>query len=242
MRDIRVLFVGNSHTYMNDMPRLFQETCEKTTGRRVEVTMLAFSGRHLKWHADEFFTLRFALLYGGYDYCVLQQAAHPFPPEEETMEDGARAVALCGAGGVTPVFYMTWAEKRAPENQRKMIDVYTRLHEAFPSLLAPVGIVWQAVREKHPDIELYAPDGEHASPCGDALIAAVLCATIAGTAQVRLPDHMLDFKKGAPEGKSPHITLDPEAAVVPMDGNAAAAILGEIAARPALFAAPARGR
>ena len=82
-KTIRVLFVGNSHTYMNDMPQLFRETCERTTGVPTEVTRLAFSGRHLRWHLSEYFSLRFALLYGGYDYCVIQQAAHPFPPREE---------------------------------------------------------------------------------------------------------------------------------------------------------------
>lgn len=236
MRDIRVLFVGNSHTYMNDMPHFFEEVYERTTLCRADAAMLAFSGKHLQWHMDEFFSLRYALLYGGYDYCVLQQAAHPFPPEEETLADGQRAAALCRAGGVTPVFYMTWAEKQLPENQRKMTDVYTHLHESTPaSMLAPAGMVWQAVREKHPEVELYAPDGEHASPCGDVLIAAVLCATIARTADVRLPDHMLDFKKNAPEDTSPHVVLDREAAVVPMDEHAAAAILEEIRARAALF-------
>ncbi|MBR4443853.1 MAG: hypothetical protein IKS52_11370 [Clostridia bacterium] len=232
---IRVLFVGNSHTYMNDMPRLFQDVYENTTGDQAEVSMLAFSGRHLGWHIDEFFSLRFALLYGGFDYCVLQQAAHPFPPEEESLADGARALELCRAGGVTPVFYMTWAEKRFPENQRKMIDTYEKLHALGPSLLAPVGVVWQAVREAHPEIELYAGDGEHASPQGDLLVASVLCAAIAGTADVALPDHMLDFKANAPAGKSPRIVMSPEAAVAPLDGRAAAVIREEIAKRGDLF-------
>ena len=27
-------------------------------------------------------------MYGGFDYCILQQAAHPYPPIEETLEYG----------------------------------------------------------------------------------------------------------------------------------------------------------
>ncbi len=222
--DIRVLFVGNSHTYMNDMPELFRLIYEKTAGARAAVTMLAYSGRHLRWHADEFFSLRFELLYGGYDYCVIQQAAHPFPPEEETLADGERVLALCRAGGVTPVFFMTWAEKRAPEHQEKMIAVYEKLHAMAPSLLAPVGKVWQAVRESHPEIELYYADGEHASPQGDLLAASVLCAAITGRTDVAMPGHMLDFKGNAPADQSPHVVLSREAAVVPLDEGAAAAI------------------
>ena len=94
-KDIKVLFIGNSHTYMNDMPRLFQEVYERTTGRRAEATMLAFSGRHLGWHLSEYFSLRFALLYGGYDFCVIQQFGHPIPPIEETEPSLEKLIRLC---------------------------------------------------------------------------------------------------------------------------------------------------
>ena len=79
---MRVLFVGNSHTYFNDMPAQFARMVRELTGRKPEVEMLAYSGRSLSWHREEYFALRFALLRGGFDYCVLQQQAHPFPGEE----------------------------------------------------------------------------------------------------------------------------------------------------------------
>lgn len=70
---MRVLFLGNSHTYFNDMPRLFADMCGELSGERPEVTMLAYSGRSLAWHREEYFSLRFALLYGGYEYCAAQR-------------------------------------------------------------------------------------------------------------------------------------------------------------------------
>ena len=70
---MRVLFLGNSHTYFNDMPRLFADMCGELSGERSEVTMLAYSGRSLAWHREEYFSLRFALLYGGYEYCAAQR-------------------------------------------------------------------------------------------------------------------------------------------------------------------------
>ena len=45
---MRVLFVGNSHTYMNDMPYLFKNVWEKSMGEACEVSMLAYSGRQLE--------------------------------------------------------------------------------------------------------------------------------------------------------------------------------------------------
>jgi len=82
---MKVLFVGNSHTYVNDMPELFARFAEKTTGVKPEVVMLAYPGRDYDWHFREYASLRFNLMYGGYDYCVLQQAAHPYPPIETTQ-------------------------------------------------------------------------------------------------------------------------------------------------------------
>ena len=47
---MNVLFVGNSHTYFNDMPALFSRLAETVTGVRPRVTMLAYSDRNLEWH------------------------------------------------------------------------------------------------------------------------------------------------------------------------------------------------
>ena len=44
---MKVLFVGNSHTYFNDMPRLFARMCAALTGEKPEVQMLAYSNRGL---------------------------------------------------------------------------------------------------------------------------------------------------------------------------------------------------
>ncbi len=67
---------------------------------------------------------------------------------------------------------MTWAEKEKPENQRNMIDTYTKLANETGTLLAPIGRIWAKIRERYPDIELYYRDGQHASVYGDYLIAA----------------------------------------------------------------------
>ena len=230
-KSIKVLFVGNSHTYMNDMPQLFRETWERTTGGRAEVTMLAFSGRHLRWHLSEYFSLRFALLYGGYDYCVIQQAAHPFPPREETLADGRELIDLCRRTGVEPVLYMTWAEKRFPENQEKMIETYRTLAGETSARLAPVGEVWQELLRTHPEIDLFFRDGEHASPYGDLLIAAVLCAAIAGSGDVRLPEHVFDFGLDVSDPEHLAARLDRAEIAVPVDPDKAEAIRLAVAAR-----------
>jgi len=177
---MKVLFLGNSHTFFNDMPELFARFVEATVGAKPEVVMLAYSGRDLEWHRKEYFALRFNLLYGGYDYCVIQQAAHPYPPVESTLDIGGEIIDLCQRCGVTPVVYMTWAEKRFPAHQQVMIDTCEQLARERKALLAPIGRVWQGLQQTHPELELFHTDGEHAGPYGDFLIAAVLCRLLTG--------------------------------------------------------------
>ena len=192
-RDIKVLFLGNSHTYMNDMPELFSYVYEKTTRHKAESVMLAFSGRKLEWHLKEYMTLRYNLLYGKYDYCIIQQAAHPFPKEEETLKDCKKIIELCKKANTLSVLYMTWAEKDHPENQQKMIDTYTKVAKETGAFLAPIGIVWKNVQNKFPEIELYYKDGSHASPYGVLLISSVIVKTISGY-NPSFPDYILDNK------------------------------------------------
>ena len=95
---MRVLFVGNSHTYFNDMPHTFARLCAAAGAGEVLPTMLAFSGRSLSWHLEEYFSLRYNLLWGGYDYCVIQQQAHPFPEKKSCCATGDRSLPSAGPG------------------------------------------------------------------------------------------------------------------------------------------------
>ena len=191
---MRVLFIGNSHTYFHDMPHTFARMCTQVIGETPEVTMLAYSNRSLAWHREEYFSLRFALLYGQYDYCVLQQQAHPFPDEELTRQSVNRILSLCESGGVKPVLMMTWAEQVHPEHFLQMQRFYTALAAETGAMLAPVGELFDTIPRKHPEIELYWHDGEHASVYGDYLIAAVLAALLCHTTDLkRLDDQAIDF-------------------------------------------------
>lgn len=191
---MRVLFIGNSHTYFHDMPHTFSRMCALLTGETPEVTMLAYSNRSLAWHREEYFSLRFALLYGQYDYCILQQQAHPFPDEEQTRQSVNRILSLCQSGGAIPVLLMTWAEQKHPEHFQPMHRFYTAFAAETDAMLAPVGELFDEICRSNPEIELYWHDGEHASAYGDYLIAATLAALLCHTTDLSaLDDQAIDF-------------------------------------------------
>lgn len=191
---MKVLFIGNSHTYFNDMPKLFSDMCRSLTGEAVEVTMLAYSGRALRWHNKEYFSIRFALLYGGYDYCVIQQMGHPFPGPEATEPEVAALVSLCRMTHTKPVLYMTWAKQDEPERIAEIAGAYRALSEKYDTLLAPVGELFEALRVEHPEINLYWNDGAHASSNATYLIAAAFAMLLTGVRDLSpLSDETIDF-------------------------------------------------
>ncbi len=215
---MRVLFVGNSHTYFNDMPAQFGRMCGELTGETPELTVLAYSGRSLDWHREEYFALRFALLYGSFDYCVLQQQAHPFPGEEVTEAALGRLLPLCEKGGARPVLFMTWAEKAKPENAALMSRCYRRLAGKTGALLAPIGELFERFRGT--DLELYWRDGEHASPYGSYLTAATLAALLCGAGDLdALSDRGVDFRPDydRSSGQLPRAEEDPDRAEIALD-------------------------
>ena len=172
----KILFIGNSHTYFNDMPQMVRElfACAEEP---VSVTMLTHGGMTLDWHCKQEQTA-FNLRFGGYDYCVLQQAAHPFDGYQ-ALSDGVREIrGLAGENPPRFVLYMTWAEKAKPENQPEMTEAYRRTAAEQGTLLAPAGEMWKKFRSLYPDIDLYFTDGAHASYAGSMMAACAVFSTI----------------------------------------------------------------
>ena len=175
-KDLSILFIGNSHTYRNDMPRLVKLRADEE-GYNCRVTMLAHPNWFLSQHADEP-DVRFNILYGKYDYVVLQEHAHPFGPEESFLNAAIPLNKMIREAGSTPVIYECWAEKDHPENQEHMNKVHQHVADEIGALLAPVGEYWWGYKESWPDLEMYADDGQHASPAGSDFAAKYIWETI----------------------------------------------------------------
>ena len=184
---MRILFIGNSHTYYNDLPAMVAQIAQEE-GISCDVTMLAHGGWFLSQHVDEP-DVRFNIRYGHYDYVVLQEHSHPFAPEEQY----AQAVhTLCGwirEAGSIPVIYATWSRKDEPEKQAAMNGIHRRAAAEDKALLAPVGESWWAYLRSRPEIVMYAEDGAHASPAGSEFAAKLILVTIRTDLRARQKPH-----------------------------------------------------
>ena len=168
----RLLFIGNSHTYYNDMP-LYVRAMARECGYECEVTMLVHGGWFLEQHVKEP-DVRFNILFGKYDYVILQEHSHPFAPEEKYRNAVIKLNEWIKVAGSKTVIYATWAKKDEPEKQAEMNFLQTSVADEIGALLAPVGENWQAYRTSWPDIEMYAEDGAHASHRGSEFAAKMI--------------------------------------------------------------------
>ncbi|MBQ6367326.1 MAG: hypothetical protein IJJ30_02110 [Erysipelotrichaceae bacterium] len=173
---MKVLFIGNSHTFVHYVPMRVKWFFEKQ-GKEIDIAMLTYPGVGLDFHIKQSQTY-LNLLYGNYDAVVLQHNAHPFPGKESVISGGKAIAGICPEQ--TRIYlYMTWSEKNNPEGQKVMSEAYRELAEEINATVCPVGEWWWKIAEAYGE-ELYFADGEHSSVLGASLAAVVIGRTLLG--------------------------------------------------------------
>lgn len=173
---MRLVFVGNSHTYVNEMPHIVELLFKAYTDIDPDITMITQPGQSLMWHSNQIST-QFNLKYGKYDYVILQDVAHPFEGKEHLMED-VDAIMQYIPETKKKCFYMTWGSYLHPEWHEQMDEAYTAAAEKYSAEIAPVGRIWKRIRYECSDINLFYTDGEHASIYGSYLAACTIFCTV----------------------------------------------------------------
>jgi len=184
---MKILFVGNSHTYMNGLPFLVRETINAGGGNALcEAHMVTTGGRSLGWHAAETGT-RMSIMCQPWDVIVLQDQTHPFLGYAALREAYQKLAAPLAHAGAEVLLYVTWSRKGAPGDQAALDEAFETLSRETGARLVPVSRAWHRILREAPEIELYAPDGGHAAPAGSYLAACVFYAVLTGKSPVGLP-------------------------------------------------------
>ncbi len=169
---MRVLFVGNSHTFCNALPWQVAALAA-SIGAPIDVTMLTVGGMSLEWHRGQPMTLD-ALRFGGFDAVSFQQVSHPFPGTAALLRDLEPLADLARAGGARPLLYEVWPEQDHPENATPMNQAYAAAEESLGIDGVPAARAWSRALEREPALPLYDPsDRRHAAPLGS--YAAACC-------------------------------------------------------------------
>src|ERR1041384_4412552 len=110
---VRILFIGNSYTFVNDLPNTFAELA-KAGKHKVEVGISAQGGWTLAHHIKSTDTQN-ALKSKEWTYVVFQEQSEiPSVGQSRTytMYPAARTLAKQVRDiGATPLFFLTWAHR-----------------------------------------------------------------------------------------------------------------------------------
>jgi hypothetical protein len=186
---VRVLFLGNSYTYVNDLPNTFAQLAQ-SGGHPVQVAMVANGGETLAQHLGSAeSTDRIASQ--GWSFVVLQEQSDTPATSigaNSYMYPAARELAKrAQAAGATPLFFMTSAHRdgepgsATPDYESMQLAVdesYMGIATELGDPVAPVGYVWFLVRRQHPEISLWQDDGSHPTVAGTYLAACVFYAAV----------------------------------------------------------------
>jgi len=206
---VRVLFVGNSFTYSNDMPALVRDlaAADEAAPRIIAVQYVAPNWGLEPASKDD--GLDRLLREVEWDVVVLQErSALPSLPADARVDKMDRYVyglaARVGAAGAETVLFMTWGYEDGDDGQAdgdtfsgmqaRVARAYAELGASVGARVAPVGLAWAEAVRRVPTMRLWRHDGRHPSRSGSYLAACVFYALLAGR-----PVEGNSFLAGLPE-------------------------------------------
>jgi len=179
--DARILFIGNSYTSRNNLPRLLANLAAVAQHpRTLHVESIVAGGASLRrhWNAGK---AQQAISNGAWNYVVLQEQSTLPVKNSHRYHDNVRLFAAeIVAHEARTVLYLTWSRQSAPQTQDVITRAVTDISGEVNAVVVPVGETWQRVLRESPEIRLYTEDGSHPTPAGSYLAACVFHVALFG--------------------------------------------------------------
>lgn len=170
---IQVLFVGNSLSYTNNLPKLVKDAA-KHKGLKIKTSILAKPNYALIDHWDEGH-LQKKINNDQFDYVIVQQG--PSSQKEGRkllLEAGKKISILCDNSNSRLMFFMVWPAIQYYQTFDGVISNYREAAVQNKALLAPVGEVWKTHIDSTKNFDYYGPDGFHPSLKGSKVAADII--------------------------------------------------------------------
>lgn len=179
-RKFRILFIGNSYTYVNELPKMTASVAA-SVGDTLEYDSNTPGGQTLRGHLNSTASTG-KIAQGGWDYVVLQEQSQmpafadwqveaQMYPYAHALDSLIRRSGTC----TETVFYMTWGRKNGDtdncggwpvvctyEGMDSLLRKrYMYMADENEAIVSPVGAVWRYLRQNNPGINLYSADNSH---------------------------------------------------------------------------------
>jgi hypothetical protein len=197
VQPLHVLFIGNSFTYFNNMPKLVESISLSLSGLHIESEMVATGGARLEdlWNQGS----AIAAIHKQYwDYVVMNEQSAlggRIVNGEKRIGDPANFFKYAELfdteirkAGAKTVIIMTWKDKKDPDRiQNELNSAFLEFRKIHGVILAPVSTAWAIAIKTVPEINLYFDDNHHPSKEGSYLEACTVYATLTGNSPAGAP-------------------------------------------------------
>ena len=179
---MKVLFIGNSYTYYNDMPSIFEKLCIDN-GKIVQVNSVTVGGRKLYQNLEptdeKALVIKQLIANNQYDILFLQEQSYLPLVDYDTFEKGILGLVDLIKPKHT-IFYATWGRKTGCELLSKLsmtseqmanelFKAYSNVAKICNAELSPVGLCFNFINQNYPNLDLYRLDLSHPSIKGSTL-------------------------------------------------------------------------
>jgi PKD repeat protein len=188
-----VLFIGNSYTYVNNLPLLI-DNITSSFGDNIYYDSNTPGGATFADHAANP-TTYVKINSQLWDFVVLQgQSQEPsFPDAQVNTESIPFAIQIADSVYSNNfcsdvMMFMTWGRENGDPQwgpistfegmNDRLRSGYLRIADSVQGSVSPVGSAWRYVRDNYPSIDLYTTDGSHPSYAGSYLAACTFYASI----------------------------------------------------------------
>lgn len=185
---LRILFIGNSLTYYNNLPATLKGVA-LTAGDTVHVEMIAKPNYALIDHITNNSGAVAAIQRGGWDVVVLQQGPTTLPINRDSLVLWTRMFdSIIHPTGARTALFMVWPMGASAQGFESVRIAYRDAASAVNGIFLPAGAAWQLALQRDASLGLYGPDDFHPTPLGSYLAAIAIYGELTGRDPRDLPD------------------------------------------------------
>jgi len=186
-RPLRVLFIGNSYTYGNDLPKMIDELAKAGKLRPLEVGRELRGGYSLEMHWKDGKAAQ-KIAATKWDLVVLQEhSLRPIADRKLMFEYAAKLDQEIKKQGAKTLLYLTCARQDKSDTQAALSKAYFELARELKASVAPVGVAWEMALRDDDKLVLHQADKSHPNKNGTYLAACVFHGALHGKSPEGLP-------------------------------------------------------
>lgn len=184
---VRVLFIGNSLTYKNDLPRTIADLAESVNETPLVYQMIAKPDHGLEDHWSR--STERIIAEGGWNLVIMQQGPSSLSESQQNLRFWTKRFdSIIRAAGARSALYQVWPSLKYKQSFTAVRESYRTAALDVNGMFIPAGEAWRTAWAVEPALDFYGADGFHPTRLGTYLTALVHFELIYNRPATDLPD------------------------------------------------------